>query len=138
VSRRRARELAMQAIYQWQLNQMLVPELIGQFVETNDMQKVDFNHFKELVAAAVDRTPELDAMLTPLLDRKLDELDPIELAILRLSSFEMKNRLDIPYRVVINEGVELAKKYGASDGHKYVNGILDKLATDLRHVEKNS
>lgn len=126
----------MQAIYQWQLNQMVVPELIQQFVEANDMQKVDFNHFKELVTAAVDHTPELDALLKPVLDRDISELDPVELAILRLSVFEMKDRLDIPYRVVINEGVELAKKYGASDGHKYINGILDKLSVDLRQVEK--
>ncbi len=136
MSRRKARELAVQAIYQWQLNPMLVPELIQQFCETNTMQKVDFPHFSELVSAAVERTPELDAMLTPLLDRKLTELDPVELAILRLSSFEMKHRIDIPYRVVINEGVELAKKYGSTDGHKYVNSILDKLATQLREVER--
>jgi N utilization substance protein B len=127
----------MQAIYQWQINHTLVPELIKQFVETNNMQKVDFDHFKELVTAAVDRTPMLDAMLKPLLDRELTELDPIELAILRLTSFEMKERVDIPYRVVINEGVELAKKYGATDGHKYVNGILDKLAKEFRQAEKS-
>ncbi len=136
MSRRRARELAMQAIYQWQLNAILVPELIGQFEQANNMQKVDFKHFTELVTAAVDRTPELDAMLVPLLDRALNDLDPVELAILRLCSFEMKERLDIPYRVVINEGVELAKKYGATDGHRYINGILDKLARKLRDTER--
>lgn len=135
MSRRRARELAMQAIYQWQLNQMVVEELIQQFVETNNMQKVDFNHFKELVTAAVNHTPELDILIKPLLDRDIDDLDPIELAILRLSAYEMKGQLDIPYRVVINEGVELAKKFGATDGHKYVNGILDKLAKELRAGE---
>lgn len=136
MSRRRARELAMQAIYQWQLNHTTVPELIQQYVETNNMQKIDFEHFKSLVTAAVDQTPELDALIKPVLDRDIDDLDPVELAILRLSAFEMKHQIDIPYRVVINEGVELAKKFGASDGHKYVNGILDKLAKELRSIER--
>lgn len=125
----------MQAIYQWQLNHTVVEELLQQFVETNNMQKIDFNHFKGLVTAAVNHTPELDSLIRPLLDRELEELDPIELAILRLSAYEMKSQLDIPYRVVINEGVELAKKFGATDGHKYVNGILDKLARELRTGE---
>ncbi len=135
MSRHRARELAMQAIYQWQLNHAVVAELIQQFVETNNMQKVDFNHFKEIVTAAINKTPELDAHIKPFLDRDITELDPIELAILRLSAYEMQSCLDIPYRVVINEGVQLAKKYGATDGHKYINGILDKLAGSLRKLE---
>lgn len=135
MSRHRARELAMQAIYQWQLNHAVVAELIQQFVETNNMQKVDFNHFKEIVTAAINKTPELDAHIKPFLDRDISELDPVELAILRLSAFEMQSCLDIPYRVVINEGVQLAKKYGATDGHKYINGILDKLANNLRKSE---
>lgn len=135
MSRHRARELAMQAIYQWQLNDAVVAELIQQFVETNNMQKVDFDHFKEIVTAAINKTPELDAQIKPFLDRDIEELDPVELAILRLSAFEMLSCLDIPYRVVINEGVQLAKKYGATDGHKYINSILDKLARTLRKSE---
>ena len=135
MSRRKARELAMQAIYQWQLNDMILIDLVKQYLESNADKKVDFKHFEEIVTAAVNHTPELDAVLKPFLDRDIDKLDPVELAILRLSAFELKNRPDIPYRVVINEGVMLAKKYGAQGGHKYINGILDKLATQLRTAE---
>ena len=135
MSRRKARELAMQAIYQWQLNDMTLLDLLKEFKEINGHKKIDFKHFEEIVTAAVNHTPELDAVIVPFLDRAISALDPVELAILRLSTFEMKNRPDIPYRVVINEGVELAKKFGATDGHKYINGILDKLATQLRPTE---
>lgn len=131
-SRRRARQLAMQAIYQWQLTQAVLPDVIQQYVEMNDMNKVDFELFKQIVTAAINHTPELDALFIPLLDRPIDELDPVELAILRLCTFELKDRLDVPYKVVINEGVELAKKFGGTDGHKYINGILDKLAQSIR------
>lgn len=132
MSRRRSRQLAMQAIYQWQLTQGVLPDIIKQFVEANDMAQVDFELFKQIVTAAVNHTPELDVLFTPLLDRPIEELDPIELAILRLCTFELKDRPDVPYKVVINEGIELAKKYGGTDGHKYINGILDKLAVQLR------
>lgn len=136
MSRRRARELAMQAVYQWELNPMTLVELVQQFVEMNNMQKIDFNHFKNIVDFVVNHTPEIDTRIIPYLDRDIMELDPIELSILRLSAYEMEHCLDIPYRVVINEGVELAKKFGSTDGHKYINGMLDKLAMELRSAEK--
>lgn len=135
MSRRRARELALQAIYQWELNPMPMIELVQQFVETNNMQKVDFDHFRQVLDCVVHRTADIDAHIKPYLDRDLNDLDPIELAILRLSTCEMMNALDVPYRVVINEGIELAKKFGSTDGHKYINGLLDKLAVQLRPVE---
>lgn len=135
MSRRKARELALQAIYQWQLNTMLVPDILKQFSETNAARQMDVAHFTQLVTAAIDQTPEWDALFTPLLDRPLTDLDPVELALLRLSTIEMKHCLDVPYRVVINEAVELAKKYGSTDGHKYINRILDLLAQQLRGAE---
>ena len=136
MSRRRARELAMQAIYQWDLNPMPVVELLQQFVETNNMQKVDFDHFKAIVEFVVDHTADVDARITPYLDRDITDLDPIERSILRLSAYEMEHCIDVPYRVVINEGIELAKKFGSTDGHKYINGMLDKLAVELRDTER--
>ena len=137
MSRRKARALAMQAVYQWQLNDDILENVIQQFVESNDMSKIDFEHFKKIVTAAVNHTPELDAIIKPHLDRDIKELNPVELAVLRLSVYEMKHCLDIPYRVVINEGIELTKKYGATDSYKYVNGVLDKLAPVLRRSEFN-
>ena len=125
----------MQAIYQWQMNQTLVPDLIEQFVEFNNMNKVDFEHFKNIITKAIDHTPELDALIKPHLDRDITALNPVELAILRLSAFEMQDCLDIPYRVVINEGVELAKGFGAQGSYKFINGVLDKMARQLRSGE---
>lgn len=136
MSRRRARELALQAIYQCELNPMPMVELVQQFTEANNMQKIDFNHFKAIVDFVVHHTAEIDARIIPYLDRDVTDLDPIELSILRLSTYELEHCLDVPYRVAINEGIELAKKFGSTDGHKYINGILDKLAVSLRSSER--
>ena len=136
MSRRRARELALQAVYQWELNPMPLVELVQQFAETNNMQKIDANHFKSIVDFVVNHTAEVDARIKPYLDRDITDLDPIELSILRLSAYEMEHCFDVPYRVVINEGIELAKKFGSTDGHKYINGMLDKLAAELRSAER--
>lgn len=135
MSRRKARELAMQALYQWQLNHTEPTVLIEQFIESNDMQHVDANYFKEMVAEAIRHTSALDEIISPKLDRAITRLDPVELAILRLSVFEMRDRLDIPYRVIIHEAVELAKQYGADSGYKFVNAVLDKLVSELRKEE---
>ena len=99
------------------------------------MEIADLALFHELLHNVARFKTDLDASISPLLDRRLEELDPIELAILRLGAYELSRRLEVPYRVVINEGVELAKSFGATDGHKYVNGILDKLAGRLRYAE---
>ncbi len=99
------------------------------------MDKTDIDYFKELLQGIPAHCVNLDQHLQPLLDRPADELDPIELAILRIGAYELMQRPDIPYRVAINEGVELAKAFGAADGHKYVNGVLDKLARQLRSKE---
>ncbi|TRX73131.1 transcription antitermination factor NusB [Pseudomonas mangiferae] len=134
-ARRAARSLAMQALYQWQLAGHSLNEIEAQFRVDNDFSAVDGAYFREILHGVATQKTELDAELTPCLDRPLDELDPVELAILRLSTFELRNRLDVPYRVAINEGIELAKVFGATDGHKFVNGVLDKLAPRLRAAE---
>lgn len=130
-----SRSFALQASYQWQMNQSPVNEIEAQFAVENDLSACDSMYFRELIQGVTSAAKELDALFEPLLDRSLSELDPIELTILRISSFELSKRLDVPYRVVINEGVELAKSFGATESHKYVNGILDKLAQRVRMEE---
>ena len=134
-TRRKARSLAMQALYQWHMAGQSINEIEAQFRVDNDFAAVDGAYFRELLHGVPSLKTELDELLVPCLDRPLDELGPVELAILRLSTFELRNRVDVPYRVVINEGIELAKVYGATDGHKFVNGVLDKLAPQLREAE---
>ena len=134
-SRSKARRYAMQALYQWQMTGQDVEEIIEQYRTDQDMAKVDAPYFEELLRQVVLRIHELDEHLKPILDRPIREVDPVEAAILRLSTYELAGHTDVPYRVVINEAVELAKKFGAVNGHKYVNGILDKLASELRPHE---
>ncbi len=135
VKRREARQLATQALYQWHMAGHSLNEIEAQFRVDNDFADVDGNYFSELLRGVPLNKSEIDAALTPCLDLTLEELDPVELAILRLSTFELLKRVDVPYRVVINEGIELAKVYGSTDGHKFVNGVLDKLAPRLREAE---
>ena len=105
------------------------------FRTDNDMSQTDTNLFSEILRGVVSKSTERDEAFSPFLDRALDDLDPIERAVLRIGSFELIHRIEVPYRVVINESVELAKIFGATDSHKYVNGILDKLAQRVRMVE---
>ncbi len=134
-ARHKARRLATQALYAWQMSGQDLVDLNEQIRLDHDMSKVDQEYFDELLHKIPANLQELDDHITPLLDRDLDKVDPIERAILRLGAYEMVFRLDVPYRVVINEGVELAKTFGAEDGHKFVNGILDGVAKKLRSVE---
>ncbi|WP_281648779.1 transcription antitermination factor NusB [Parendozoicomonas sp. Alg238-R29] len=134
-TRRKARELALQALYQWQMAGASIVDIEAQFRARNDMTRVDGGFFHELLSGVAHQLSDLDNTIKPLLDRSFDQLDPVERATLRLGCYEMMKRTDVPYRVVINEGIELAKKYGAQDSHKYINGILDKLALELRPVE---
>lgn len=134
-ARRKARAFAMQALYQWHMAGQALNEIEAQFYVDNDFSKVDTEYFKAILHGVPARVTELDEAFTPFLDRPVAELDPVELAILRLATFELSERLDVPYRVAINEGIELAKIYGATDGHKFVNGILDRLAPKLRVAE---
>ncbi len=133
--RRNARIRAMQALYQQDIAGGDIGEILTQFHETQELDRVDVPFFEELFRGVVTHIDELDDVLTPLLDRKIEDLDAVERAILHLAGFELKERLDTPYKVVINESVELAKKFGAEQGHKYVNGVVDKLAKRYRTLE---
>ncbi|MFC3606580.1 transcription antitermination factor NusB [Stutzerimonas tarimensis] len=134
-TRKAARSLAMQALYQWHMAGQSLNEIEAQFRVDNDFNHVDGVYFHELLTGVARQRTEVDGAITPHLDRALDELDPVELAILRLSTYELMQRIDVPYRVVINEGIELAKVFGATESHKFVNGVLDKLAPSLRSAE---
>jgi N utilization substance protein B len=133
--RRKARQRALQALYRWALNPQSAPDIQQEFVQTQDMAQVDMDHFSELLRECIARSDFLDQTLSPYLDIPLAQLDPIEHCILRMSIYELTQRLDIPYKVVINEAVDLAKKFGADQGHKFINGVLDKAAQKLRPRE---
>lgn len=135
--RRKARQLVLQALYQWLLARAEPIEIVAQFKEENE-GKIDWEFFDDVFMAIPKHVESLDAHLIPLLDRKPDALDPIEKALLYLGTFELAHRIDVPYKVVINECIELAKIFGATDSHKYVNGVLDKLVPQLRPVELSS
>lgn len=135
-ARRKARRFALQALYQWQLAGADLSEIELQFRTDNDMKKVDREYFHELLHGVPTHLDELDAALQPALDRKIAEVSHVERAILRIGAFELLYRLDVPYRVVLNEGIELAKLFGADESYRYVNGVLDKLARKHRSVEQ--
>ena len=135
LARREARTLAMQALYSWHIAGQPLNEIEAQFRVDNDFTDVDGAYFREILHGVPAIKGEIDKALVPCMTIALEELDPVELAVLRLSTWELIKRVDVPYRVVINEGVELAKVFGATDGHKFVNGVLDKLAPALREAE---
>ncbi len=134
-ARRRSREFALQGLYAWQLSGEGIADLRSQLEESKDFGKADDRYFAQLLEGAIEQAAVLERLIAPALDRKLEELSPVERAILLLAAFELKNSPDVPYRVVINEAVELAKIYGGTDGYKYVNGVLDKIARELRPGE---
>jgi N utilization substance protein B len=134
-SRRRAREFALQAIYQWLLNESAVETLLGQLQEQKDFPKADQALAEALLRGVVGNADALRQLLAPYLDREIKGLSPVEHALLLLSAFELRDHAQTPYKVVINEAIELAKIFGGTDGHKYVNGVLDKLAAELRPAE---
>lgn len=132
--RRRARKLLVQALYQWIMSGTDVLEIELQFRLEHE-GKIEWSFFNEILTAIPGELDRLDSLITPLLDRDISALDPVEKGLLYLGCFELANRIDVPYRVVINEYVELAKVFGATDGHKYINSVLDKLALELRALE---
>ena len=134
-SRSNARKKALQALYQWALSGNDLKDIEVQFHDEQDMTKVDQEYFHALLHEIPAQVEELDATYISLMDLKGKELDPVEQAILRLSSYELKNRLDVPYKVVINEAIQLAKTFGADQSHKFVNGVVDKLAHEFRQLE---
>ncbi len=134
-ARRKAREFAVQAIYQWQVTQLPASEVLLQFLVFDDIRRADQEYFKRLFNGVIESTAELDKQIEPFLDRPLKDVSPVELAILRLGSFELMYCPELPYRVALNESIELSKIYGGTDSHKFTNGVLDKLAQRLRQIE---
>lgn len=138
-TRRMARHYAMQALYQWQMAGSSINAIEAEFRTDNDMSKVDVEYFHEIIHSVPEHLSELEEFFSPyLVERSLDELDAITRALLRMATYEFKFRIDVPYKVVINEAVALAKKFGAEDSHKFINGVLDKTAADLRALEVNA
>jgi len=130
-----ARRLALQALYQWQVSGQTAADISAQFAEDQNLKGAERGYYEELLAQVPAHAGELDEHLKPMLDRPLHEVDPVERAILRIGAYELAYRRDIPYRVVINEAIELAKVFGGEQGHKYVNSILDGVAKTVRPEE---
>ncbi|MGH8398338.1 MAG: transcription antitermination factor NusB [Gammaproteobacteria bacterium] len=134
-ARVRARRLTLQGLYQWQMSGASANAIIAQLYASQNIKDTDTEYFEELLRRSITDGDDLDAAITPHLDRPVTQLDPIERGILLLSTCELKSRPDVPYRVVLNEAVELAKKFGAEESHKYINAVLDKVAGELRKAE---
>jgi N utilization substance protein B len=133
-----ARKLAMQALYQWQMTGQSAAELRNQYATEEGFGDADAEYFRQLLDGVTEGAARLDATLATLIDRPVEQLDPVERAVLLIGLFELGERLEVPYRVVINEGVELAKRFGATDGHKFVNAVLDRAARSLRAAEQTA
>lgn len=134
-ARSRARRGAVQAIYQWQLGGSSSDRIRVEFRERDGMKDVDWGFFDELVDGVIKNSDELDQALLPFLDREIAALDPVERAILRISTHEFRAHIEVPYKVVISEGVQLARTFGADQSHRYINGVLDALSRELRPHE---
>ncbi len=134
-ARRRSREFAVQGLYQWQLAAAEIYDIKQHLATVKGFDRADGEYFSALLSGVITHAAGLEEVLQPHLDRKFKELSPIERSILLIAAFELSNLPEVPYRVVINEAVELAKSYGGTDGHKYVNGVLDKLAAVARPHE---
>jgi transcription antitermination protein NusB len=134
-ARTNARKAAVQALYQWQMTGQSLVEIERQFVEEERLKDVQKSYFTELFHGVPKNLGDIDEALNEFVDRPVDMVDPVERAILRIGAYELLHRLDMPYRVILNEGINLAKYFGADGSHKYVNGILDKIAQKIRAVE---
>lgn len=133
--RHRARELAMQGIYQWRVSGSEGTDIEKHMQTEKNLGRYDKSMYVRLLRGAIAQHDDIEALLAPHLDRPLADLSPVEFAVLLLGAFELSQQIDVPYKVVINEAVEIAKTFGGTDGHKYVNGVLDKLAPQVRAVE---
>jgi N utilization substance protein B len=134
-ARSRSRRRALQAVYAWQMTSSPITKVIEQFQNEQDMEIADLEYFEDLVRGVAQYHDELDIKLEKYLDRTLVQVDPIERAVLLIAAYELCYRPDVPYRVVINEAIETSKRFGADQGHTYVNGVLDKAAADWRSAE---
>ena len=133
--KRRARKLAVQSLYQWLMSGAELTEIEAQFRVANNMEKVDTDYFCRILYGVPAHLPQLEDAFKPLLDRPIESLNPIELTVLRISAFELFHCPEIPYRVILDESVSLARAFGSQDGHRYVNGVLHNLASSVRSVE---
>lgn len=134
-ARTNARKAAVQALYQWQMTGQNISEIERQFLEEERLKDAQKSYFTELFHGVPKNLELIDKVLSEFVDRPVDSIDPVERAILRIGVYELSHRLDMPYRVVLNEGINLAKYFGADGSHRYVNGILDKVAQQTRAVE---
>jgi N utilization substance protein B len=137
-ARAKARRLALQGLYQWQLSGTPAPELIAELSVSQNIKDVDGEYFEALLRGVIADSEALQALFQPHLDRPAAQVDPIERGILLIGTFELKERIDVPYRVVLNEAMELAKGFGAEDSHKYINAVLDKTSAGLRQAERDA
>lgn len=135
-ARAKARRLALQGLYQWQLSGTAVNDVIAELNASQNIKDVDAEYFEALLRGVTADNASLQALFLPNLDRPAEQLDPIERGILLIGTFELKERIDVPYRVVLNEAMELAKGFGAEDSHKYINAVLDKTSAGLRQAER--
>lgn len=134
-AKRRARRLALQALYQWQMSGQQAYEVETQFKVFTNLERVDVEYFTTLFKGSVDKIEDIDKAFSPHLDRDFLSLNPVELAILRISTYEFLHVPELPWRIILDESVNMGKEFGSTDGHKYVNGVLNKVAHDIRSVE---
>jgi N utilization substance protein B len=134
-ARSRARRRALQAIYAWQMSHTAIGKVIDQFQNEQDMEVADTEYFEDLVRGVEANLATLDQALAAYLDRDIAQVDPIERAVLRIAAYELRHRIDVPYRVVINEAIETTKRFGSEHGHTFVNGVLDHAAAAWRPAE---
>ncbi len=130
--RRRARQFSVQAVYQWQITGATFAQIVEQFSVDQDLSKTDVPYFKELLSGVINRAEVLDEKLSPYLSRKIQDVDMVDIAILRLAMFELTYRTDVPEKVVLNEAIELAKDFATDESYKFVNGVLDKALRSLK------
>ena len=135
VARSRARRRALQAIYAWQVSGGTTQQIIGQFAHEQAHEVADLEYFEDLVRGVMTHVAELDGALAEFVDREVEQIDQIERAALRIATYELRHRIDVPYRVVINEAIDSTKRFGSEHGHTYVNGVLDRAAVEWRKVE---
>ncbi len=137
-ARGKSRRLAMQAVYQWQMTGDNITDIKQQFFDENNMLQLDAEFFSELVSGVASSISDLDTLLEKYMPRSTESVDPVERSILRLAAYEFVNRFDVPYRVVLNEAVNISKEYCAENSHAFVNAVLDKVAREVRHLEIQS
>jgi N utilization substance protein B len=133
--RHNARRYAVQAMYQWQVAGAPIADIEQEFLKEHIEKKLDMAYFKELIHGIPANKEEIDNAIKPFMNRSMSDIDPVELAVLRLATYELLKRPDVPYRVIINEALQLTKKFGSVEGYKFINGILDRIAKSNREIE---